>query len=863
MASPFRAPATVDTIHALENGLTVIVREDHSAPVVAVQAWCRTGSIHEGRWLGAGLSHVLEHMLFKGTTRRTGTRLDQEVQAAGGYFNAYTSFDRTVYWINIPSSGAVVAIDILSDIMQHASLPPERLAQELDVIRREMDMNQDDPARRSSRRLFETAYIHSPCRFPVIGRRDLFAQLRPDDIQRYYHERYTPNNTFFVIVGDVTADAVHEQIRVAYAHSPARPLAPVWLPAEPCQISPRETVEEDSIVLGHLHCCWHIPDSRHADNPALDVLSSMLGGGRSSRLPQRMREQLGLVHAISAWTCNPGEAGLLGVSAVLDGARHDSAVETLQTEIHRFQDQGARPAELRRAVKQFTAATLASRKTMHGQAHDLGSSWLLADDIHFSDRYLEAVRRLDRDDLQAVARRYLTESQRTRYALLPRGTRKISQPRSGANRLNPARLISLSNGLRVAFQEDRRLPFIEFRLALRGGVLEEDASNNGLTKLLANCLPKGTHRRSARQIAERIENVGGRLDGFSGNSSYGLQAEVLQPDLRLAVELLSDILLNPTFPDLEVEREREVQRATLLAQEDQMLRSALKRMRLQIFGQQGYGLDPLGSEPSLNQLTPAALRITHRAWTQPSRAVLAVIGPVQEGPLTELLERSLADWNPPAAAAPARPLPTRTLPAGDRRVRELRDKRQAVVVLGFPGTTRGHADQPALDLIQQACSDLGSRLFLRVRERLGLAYHVGAQHFAGPAPGYFAFYAGTAPSQADRVETELLAEAALLSNEGLTIEELERAKAKLIGHQQIARQDAGERAFAMALDELYGLGYAYSDTEEARYREVDLEQIRTVAHRYLAADRAVVTLWLGSEQADQDRALAAAPTAPG
>src|SRR6266850_7836962 len=128
----------------LENGLTIIVREDHSAPVVSAQAWCMAGSIHEGKWLGAGLSHVLEHMLFKGTTMRGAGRIDQEVQDAGGYMNAYTSFDRTVYWINVPNTGARVAIDVLCDIMQNATLPADQLVKELDVIRREMDMGQDD-----------------------------------------------------------------------------------------------------------------------------------------------------------------------------------------------------------------------------------------------------------------------------------------------------------------------------------------------------------------------------------------------------------------------------------------------------------------------------------------------------------------------------------------------------------------------------------------------------------------------------------------------------------------------------------------------------------------------------------------------
>src|SRR4051794_34904226 len=178
------------SLTTLENGLQIIVREDHSAPVVSAQAWCMAGSIHEGKWLGAGLSHVLEHMLFKGTTTRAGSRIDQQVQEAGGYMNAYTSFDRTVYHIDVPNTGARGAIDILCDIMQNATLPADEMEKEKQVIVREMDMNVDDPARRAGRRLFETAYTKSPYRFTIIGYPDIFHELKSEDILSYYKEKY-------------------------------------------------------------------------------------------------------------------------------------------------------------------------------------------------------------------------------------------------------------------------------------------------------------------------------------------------------------------------------------------------------------------------------------------------------------------------------------------------------------------------------------------------------------------------------------------------------------------------------------------------------------------------------------------------
>src|SRR5438477_4405507 len=320
----------------LENGLAIIVREDHSAPVVSAQAWCMTGSIHEGKWLGAGMSHVLEHMLFKGTTTRPGSRIDQEVQEAGGYMNAYTSFDRTVYHIDVPNTGAKIAIDILCDIMQHASLPPEEMAKEKQVIVREMDMNVDDPGRRAGRRLFETAYTKSSYRFTVIGYPDIFHELKPEDIHSYYREKYAPNNVFYVVAGDVTESQVIAQIREAYAKSRARPSPPLVLPDEPKQTAPREIIEEAPIEIGYFHFAWHIPELRHPDVPILDVLAALLGHGRSSRLFQEVREKKALVHSIDAWTYSPGNPGLLGITAMADADKFDAARAAILAEIERI-----------------------------------------------------------------------------------------------------------------------------------------------------------------------------------------------------------------------------------------------------------------------------------------------------------------------------------------------------------------------------------------------------------------------------------------------------------------------------------------------------------------------------------------------
>src|SRR3954470_9856224 len=258
----------------LPNGLTIIVQEDRSAPVASVQAWCATGSVDEHEHLGAGLSHILEHMLFKGTKTRPANAIAQKIQDVGGYINAYTSFDRTVFWIDAPKDGVAVAIDVLADAMMNSTLPAEEYAKEQEVIRREFAMGMDDPDRMAGQLLFATAYQLHPYRVPVIGHLEVFNQLSHEQLMSYYKSRYVPNNLTFVIVGDVDAEAVHTQLVGFFESYPERPLRPIYIAPEPTQLGRREANRDFATELSRLSLAWHIPEVSHRDVPALDLLST-------------------------------------------------------------------------------------------------------------------------------------------------------------------------------------------------------------------------------------------------------------------------------------------------------------------------------------------------------------------------------------------------------------------------------------------------------------------------------------------------------------------------------------------------------------------------------------------------------------
>src|SRR6202521_1606860 len=251
-------PPSTAQKRVLPNGLTVIVQEDRSAPVVSVQAWCSTGSIDENEHLGAGLSHILEHMLFKGTKTRAANAIAQKVQDVGGYINAYTSFDRTVFWIDVPKDGVATALDVLADAMMNSTLPPAEYLKEQEVIRREFAMNLDDPDRMTGQLLFATAYQRHPYRLPVIGQMEVYNQLTQEQVMQYYKARYVPNNLTFIVAGDVDPEKVHEQLADFFKAYPEKSLKPVFIPEEPPQLGRREAHNEFATELTRLSLAWHI-----------------------------------------------------------------------------------------------------------------------------------------------------------------------------------------------------------------------------------------------------------------------------------------------------------------------------------------------------------------------------------------------------------------------------------------------------------------------------------------------------------------------------------------------------------------------------------------------------------------------------
>src|SRR5438093_3723666 len=453
----------------LPNGLTIIVQEDHSAPVASVQAWCATGSINEDQHLGAGLSHILEHMLFKGTKTRSTNAIAQKIQDVGGYINAYTSFDRTVFWIDVPKDGVATALDVLTDAMMNSTLPPEEYRKEQEVIRREFAMGMDDPDRMAGLLLFATAYQRHPYRFPVIGEVEIYNQLTQEQVMQYYKTRYVPNNLTFIVAGDIDAQKVRQQLTELFKPYPEKSLQPVFVPAEPPQLGLREVHQEFPTELTHLEFAWHIPEITNPDVPALDLLSTILGEGRSSRLYRRVREEAGLAFGISAFSYTPGDPGLFGIDATLDPKKRDAAEQLVLRIIDEVKQAGVTAEELTKAKKISLSHHLGALTTMRGQASDIGSNWFLTRNLNFSRDYLDAVQKVTLDDIKRVAATYLTESNLTVVSLNPKASLADKAEGAKVAAAGEIQKFDLSNGLRLLVREAHRLSLVAMGAVFGGG----------------------------------------------------------------------------------------------------------------------------------------------------------------------------------------------------------------------------------------------------------------------------------------------------------------------------------------------------------------------------------------------------------
>jgi len=595
----------------LDNGMTVLLKEDRSAPMAAIQFWVGAGSAHEGAQLGGGLSHYLEHMIFKGTPTRGPAQISQEIADAGGEINAYTSNDRTVFHATLPAARWLVGLDVLSDAVFHPAFPEDEWAREREVILREYDMGEDDPGRVMGRLTWETAFRVHPYRVPIIGWRDILVTMDRDDLVAYHRRHYSPDNMILSVAGDIPVDDMEAAIRERLEKIPRTPRETVVIPAEPPQLAERSGRKIGPYEVTRIAWVFHSTDLADADTPALDVLASATGSGRSSLLVKRLREERQIVLDVDAWSYTPKEPGLFGISAECEPEKETEVVAALRAEIARWQTEPFDPVQIERARREVLVGAIQELSAMDGQAGAMASGEFYAGDPRHTEVYLEQVRQVTPEDLVRVARKYLRTENGSWAILAPEGEEKPAPERGEAANLH-IQSHTFSNGLRLLVREDPRLPMAYISAVLGGGLLAEAEGQAGIGQLTADLLTRGTSRHSAADLAALLENRAISLASFSGRNSYGLSAAGLSEDLPLMLETVAECLLDSQFPADEFDKQRALQLAAIRRALELPMTHAQQMVRDAFFPGHPYRFSTLGEPGSVAALGRGDLQAHHR-----------------------------------------------------------------------------------------------------------------------------------------------------------------------------------------------------------------------------------------------------------
>jgi zinc protease len=875
-------PTNPVTKEVLPNGLTVIVAENHSAPVVAINLWVRAGYFDEED-SEVGISHVIEHMFFKGTALRPSPdQIANEIKALGGELNAGTYYDFTNYHVILPKENFRQGLEIQADALMHPRFDPEELKRELEAVLQEARRKIDSPGAYAVEMLYREAFDAHRIRRWRIGTEEGLRAMTRDDLMRYYRAHYLPDRVILSVVGDLETAAAIEAAHVFLMGMPDGAGAPLGSPAEPPQERFRYRRLTGDIKRAQTILGFHAAPALSDDDNALRILAYVLGAGRSSRLFQAVKERDGLVDAIGSSVESFRDIGVFCVMAENDPGHTPRVVEAIQSEIELLRREPPKAAEIERA------RTAIEFRHQQNRSEALGQSSILAyyeamGGYHLAEEVVAKLSRVSAEDVCRVAEGYLNLANATLLEYLPESAtvpqpetpalaetlrrtaaaRPIAEPapaRAAATASRPSdpvriaamesvgavRRLRFESGPVLLYEERRDLPLVTFCVAFRGGRSSEGREECGTTRLLQAVMTKGSPTRDARRVATEIDSLGTAIERMIDEDYFGFSMTLLSRCARRGAEILMDLVRRPALRQEEIEKERTLLLAAQASIKDQSLPHTFQLFRQAAFGSHPYALPTYGLQASVQAMRRDSLVRWHRQTVRPASMIISTVGDISEQEALDLWGASMADWTQEGHGGKD---PGQLVGWGASEVVEIRRKQQTAQVIGFPTPGLLSPDRFSLDVVQAITSGLGGRFFEAVRGKRGLAYAVHAFNYNRVNGGAFAIYLGTSPADEAEARRVLFQEIARLRQEGPRHDEVERAIRYLRGQHAVALQGNGARAVRYIDAEVRGLGVEAVQKYPERIAAVGQQDVQDALWRYLDPDHCAMGILRGETAA--------------
>jgi len=822
----------------LSNGLTVLVQENHAAPVATVRCFVRnTGSAFEGRYLGAGISHMLEHLVALGsTTKRPEPEIQKLLDSMGGQTNAFTSTDMTAYFVDCPSSRTDLAIELIADSMQYSLIPENEYLREMEVVQRELEMGEASRERMQHQAMKSLIYTEHPIRHPTIGYLPVVQSVDRSDVIAFYKNRYVPQNMIFLVVGDVDTDHVLEQILKNFTSFQRTTERGAVLPSEPDQASARSTRLEMAGETTHYSVGWPTVMLQHPDLYPLDVASYLLAHGDSSRLGYRLKIEQPLALSVDSSSYTPGIVnGWFDASVQCQPANTEACRKAIYEEIERLKTELVSEQELNKVKRQKAAEHVFQQQTVQEQCNSLAYSFISTGDPLFDDQYVTGIQGVTPEQIQAVARKYFLPQRTNTVVIDPIGSKQEVTEQAAEATESPVVRKQLANGLTVLLKRHSVTPTVSIQAFVNGGALADTAETSGLAALATAVMERGTDKYTGREIAEHFDSVGGSFGTSSQRNTSFLRCSVLSDDFGEALDYAYQVLFRPTFPAEELEKVKQQQLAGIAARKANPQTEILDFWSTLVPASSPYGRTISGTHETVTSLTVEQCKQFHQKYFAPDNMVLAIFGDIN---VDETLAKLESGFGKQAKSGGL------VLPEFPRRNATTKPMREhvttaqpgtAMVLLGYPTVnaldqeTRAKLD--VFDSILTGGSGAGGRLFNELRGE-GLVYYVFGIELSGQAPGYFLFMAQTRPETVDEVVNRIQANVTRLADEGISPEDFELAKQKLIAAHAQRNVTPASQAFQAAVDELYGLGYDNDKSYEARINKITVADLQALVRDY-------------------------------
>ena len=749
------------TLATLSNGLTVIVQENHVAPVSTVRCFVRnTGSVYESKNLGSGISHVLEHVVAGGSTaRRTEKEITKIVDSFGGATNAFTSNEMTVYFIDCPVKDTMEAIDLVADSMQHIKFEPAEFQRELKVVRRELADGEVDRQRMLWDMLSKTVYTTNPARHPIIGYLDVLNNTTNQTIMDFYHDRYVPNNQVFVVVGDIKTDEVLDQIAKQYAGTPRGNDTYIPLTDEPEQLAPREAVREMDGATCDMVLAWPTVKLSNPDMYALDVAAYIIGEGESSRLVRALKYDRQLVLAVSSASQTPDYVnGYFAVTAVCTPKQHPKAVEEILREVYRLRDELVSPAELEKAKKQKAVELVFGQQTVQQAALSLGRNMLSADDPQYEKSYVENIQKVTAEQIRDVARRYFVPQRLNQVAIFPPGAApKEAEKKAGAGS-GEIKSLRLPNGLRVLIKRHSNLPMVNIQAAVLGGSMADSVETSGRSSLVAAMLDQGTQNRSAEQIAEYFDSIGAGFSAQAGRFTVFSSVTTMKEDFPKAAALFAECVTQSAFPQEQFQKNQTLALGAIARRADSPQAQVAELFYDNLPATSPYRVLLDGKTDSVKRLTAKDLQAYHAKYFVPNNMIVTVFGDIDPDEALAIVTENFGQLKPNPKLEKFSFAGSNAI-AKTISIHKQTAKATGMIMLGFSDPSifvkEDHAAMVLLDAITSGYSYPGGWLHTELRGA-GLVYFVHAMQITGPVPGYFAVIAQTQPDKINEVVDRIM-----------------------------------------------------------------------------------------------------------